>query len=208
MLLTKEEFLICLRARGYDHVLGADISQPEADVQLRQRIKDHLLKLELLEPDLQKPDRFRFSAFAQAIVDTIGKPDVWLELQNLKLGIRRFLYLRDAFYVYVEDAQENVKVDLLPSLPLFIGGYASVLRDLRDVQAGKAEPEDWRLTDLLVQINVCHSEEKLTMEIDRNGITKQSEGKAVSFTRHNQLTCTNAITAWVLDALQRKENDQ
>lgn len=203
MLLKKKELLICLYARGYENVLDIEEALPDMDEQTRQSLRTHLVAQKLLEQDPRVQEGYRFSAYAQVILDTIGKPDVRLDMHHLKLDIRRSLFLRDAFYVCVEDAGENVIIDLLPSLPIFIGGYASLLKDLREAGTGDAEPTAWEGEDQLVQVCLCCAGEKLMMEIDRHGITRETGADGVIFKRYTQESCTNAITMWMLNSLKQ-----
>ena len=41
------------------------------------------------------------------------------------------------------------------------------------------------------------------MEIDQQGASKEMEGNNVSYRQHTQESCTNAITMWLLTALQQ-----
>lgn len=207
MLLKKQELLTCLYARGYENIMCFEELQPDKDEQTRQNFKACLMEQKLLEQDPQNQEGYRFSAVAQVILDTIGKPDVWLEVIHLKKGIRRGLFLRDAFYVCVEEMEENVTIDLLPSLPIFIGGYASLLKDIRGNDTGKTEPVSWGHSIQLVKVCIYGSGEKLMMEIDEHGVTRETGAEGVAFSQHSQESCTNAITMWVLNALRKmKEN--
>ena len=107
MLMKKKELLICLCARGYENAVTAEETLPDMDEQSRQSLKTALVGLGLLESDPQVEGSYRFSAYGQVILDTIGKPDVMLEAEHLKRNIRRSLYLRDAFYVCVEEMDED-----------------------------------------------------------------------------------------------------
>ena len=96
---------------------------------------------------------------------------------------------------------EYVAVDLLPSLPVFIGGYASMLKDLRNTDA---EGEGtWDEKNQLITIGVHCADEQFLMEIDRQGITRQTGAEGVSFVRHSQESGTNAVTMWMLNALRQ-----
>lgn len=203
MLLKKKEFLVCLHARGYENVMGFEEAMPDMNEQTGQSIKTHLIDLKLLERDPRTQEGYRFSAFAQVILDTIGKPEVWLEIHHLKMGIRRGLFLRNAFYVCVEEAGENVIIDILPSLPIFIGGYASLLKDIRGDGAAEAQQVDWQQENLLAEVCVCGDGEKLVLEIDQHGVTRQTCSGGVAFRRHTQESGTNAITQWILNVLRQ-----
>lgn len=198
MLLKKNELLICLQARGH-RVDAAAVSQMDEEAGLA--VKKHLQELKFLEQDPRNQESYRFSAYAQVLLDTIGKPEVWLEVSHLEKNIKRSLYLQDAYYVCVEELGENVAVDLLPSLPVFIGGYASMLKDLRNTDA---EGEGtWDEKNQLITIGVHCADEQFLMEIDRQGITRQTGAEGVSFVRHSQESGTNAVTMWMLNALRQ-----
>lgn len=203
MLLKKKELLICLCARGYENAVAAEETLPDMDEQSRQSLKTALAGLGLLESDPQVEGGYRFSAFGQVILDTIGKPDVLLEADHLKRNIRRSLYLRDAFYVCVEEMDEDVMIDLLPSLPIFIGGYASLLKELRGAAAGEATQADWKQDDQLIRVSIGAAGKTVVMEIDEHGVTRQTDADGVTFKRHTQESGTNAITMWMLNALKQ-----
>lgn len=208
MLLKKQELLMCLYARGHENIMGFEEQQIEMSEQTRQRVKAVLSENKLLETDPRNEKGYCFSAYAQVLLDTIGKPDVWVDVRNLKTDLRRGLFLSDAFYVCVEEIGENVAVDLLPSLPIFIGGYASVLRDMPRDGAAAAPENDWEEDNQLAKVCVHGFGEELVMEIDYRGVTRETGTEGTAYTQHTQESCTNAVTMWLLNALKRKEGAQ
>lgn len=205
MLLKKYELLMSLYARGHNNIMNFDGVQPETDDEAPARYRARLLELELLETDPENPAGYRYSAYGQVILDTIGQPDAWVEVLDPVRGFRRCLFLRDAFYICVEELGEEVAVDLLPSLPIFIGGYASMLTDLRDLEPGEAAAEDWTAEAQLLRAGVYSGDESLVLEISPRGVARETTSDAVTYRRHSQESCTNAITQWMLHALKRKE---
>ena len=204
MLLKKTDLLMCLYAREHaDHMGLADV-RPNTDEDEKHAIKARLTEAGLLEHDLQTTQKYHFSAYAQVILDTIGTPDAWVDVENLKQGIRRWLFMKEAFYICVEEKEENVQVDMLPLLPLLIGGYASLLKDLRDNTYGQVEADQWNEDARLVNVQICSLHDKLVLEIDQQGVARQSDGGNISFWQHSQESCTNAITMRMLHALQKE----
>lgn len=210
MLLSKQELLMCLYARGHENVMGFDEAYPEMTEQNRDRFYSRLMGCKLMEQDPRNPEGYRFSAFGQVLLDTVGKADIRLEAENRAAGIRRWLFLqdRDAFYVCVEEMGENVRVDLLPSLPIFIGGYASLLKDLPAQEGAEAEESQWQPEQLLVSVRGCGAGEEYTQEIDRQGIARETGPEGVSYQRRDRQSGTNAITMWMLNALRRKREEE
>lgn len=201
MLLEKRELLLCLYARGFTNIMEFQDLPPDMTEKNVQDMKKHLLEQKLLEENPREGMTFRFSAYGQVIIDTVGKPEVWVDIHHLKHGIRRSLFLSGAFYVCVEERGDEVLVDVLPSLPIFIGGYASLLRDLRQ----QSEVQSWDSDAQLVRISLHGKNSRRELEIDEHGTARQTDENGETFVCHTQQSCTNAITDWVLNALRQRE---
>lgn len=210
MHLRKEELALCLGARGYTDVPGFGEAEIERMQRKQQEIRRHLMENGLVEPGDSSETGYRFSALGQVILDTVGAPEVWLEVRNGRAGIHRRLYLRDAYYVCADEDRQMLHIMLLPSLPMMIGGYASALAGL----AYTEQMDDEQLQKAgeamtpFIQISACCGESKLELEIGDQGVARKTTDGETIVTRFSEETCTNGITLWMLEHLQERRKDR
>lgn len=207
MLILKKELMLCLTARGYDDVPGFEDAAAPLTQAEQVGVRERLLHHNLLETAEEENSGYRFSAFGQVILDTVGKPDAWLEIRNSMTPVHRRIYIRDAFYVCAEEDKEMLLVSILPSLPLVIGGYASALKGPADNQMPLEEFEPaWESGQKVITLRVCCDGKALIMEVTDNGIVKTTGNGTATFSSFSRETCTNAATMWLLNSLKERGN--
>ncbi len=206
MLLMKKELVVCLFARGYEDVRGFENVEPDFSQQEQESIRKRLLDQELMEKADSGESGYRFSPLGQVILDTVGAPDVWLELRNTHTGISRKLYLRDAYYICIDEDGDLLRINLLLSLPMMIGGYASALEGLKcDEPLEQEQLQDiWEDADPFIRIAGGCGDRSIRIEIGENGVARKKIGDDVAFEQFTEESCTNTITMWMLSSLKER----
>lgn len=207
MLLLKKELILCLAARGYDAAPGFMDEVAPLTQQEQSGIRERLIGHKLLEETDTAESGYRFSALGQVILDTVGAPDAWLEVRNEMAAVHRRIYLRDAFYVCMEEDHEMLLVSILPSLPLVIGGYASALKGVSgDAPLTEQLQPLWENSQQVIRLRAHCDQQELLMEIADSGVVRTTVAGAADFSPFTRESCTNTVTMWLLNTLKERGN--
>ncbi len=206
MLLSKKELALCLYARGYQEIRGFQNIDPDFSEKEQEAARQRLMQHPFFEKPVGDEAPYHFSALGQVFLDTMGASDAWIEVQNDRTATVRRFYIRDAYYVFSEDRDEFTELDLLPSLPLLIGGYASALSGLYC-----DEPMDqngiraaWESGAPFIHVAARCGNKELRLAIGDNGIAQHTDGDEETYRQFTEESCTNTITMWLLNSLKER----
>lgn len=209
MRIPKKELILYLYARGHQDIPGFVPEDPDFTEEDRSVIRERLMQHPFFEKGEPGDAPYRLSALGQVFLDTIGSPEAWLEVRNTKASILRRFYICGGFYVYLEEVEDFCDIDLLPTIALMIGGYASAMEGLQQEEHPlSAQPQTlWDQDSVFLQIKVCCDTDEMRLDICDNGIARKTDGAEESYVQLSEESCTNGITMWLLNHLNAKRGE-
>lgn len=204
MWLTKNDLILCATARGAGILQGFDLtlpSDPEAEM---ESALPRLIDQGMLEPITGGDFELRFSPLGQLMIDLISKPWIWMQIDNQKSGVLRRIYIRDAFYLCVDEVSGDLNLLLLPSIPLLIGAYAEALEGIRSPVWQGSPDELQNSTDLVpyLQIMGFRCGKELLMSVCDDGRSCTICSGNTDYQVYTEETLTNKLSMWLLQGLK------
>ncbi|WP_027296442.1 hypothetical protein [Robinsoniella sp. KNHs210] len=184
MKLSETEFWLCAFYFGYTEIPGIaaiEINQQNID---REKIRRHLSDQKVMELE---NETYAFTPLGHHIFHTIGDTDAYMRIEGK--ARKRRIYIKNQNYICIDQKEGQVKIYLLPSLPLVIGAYADALEEPEVELEGKVGQEEIKL-----QI-VCSKEGR---------VVYKKCGKTESHKEYEKANCVNDVTLWLLSSLGKK----
>ncbi len=195
MFLRKESFRALAGLMGFETVCGMEFQDREITDERARVLWDEMTEQKALEP--ADGETWKISALGQMIVNMVTTPDVWIHAENRNTGLNRYLYFRNCYYLYVDEEQEILMIEFLPTLELVIGAYAMVLEGI-----DRADEK----TDILVEGDSPRGELSIRFEGSAQAVREMDY--QVEEILYTEESCTNEITGWILRGLKEVENDE
>ena len=196
MNISISELLACMYADDREVLTGFDMTQ-YGDVPFDENeVNGNLVEEELFEKE-GEDGKYGLSSFGAFCMNVISNPDVWLVIKNSQQELTRRIFIRDEYYLYLDEVEDRIIGDVLPSLPIVFGGCAKML-EISDseeegiIVEGFGKSGD---TDILFDI---YSDNTYVLTIADE--TKQS--------KYNETDLLNTIIQWIISGLKDIEETE
>ena len=197
MNILLSELLCCMYADDKKSLTGFDMKKYENVMFDEENAYKNLIEEELFEFD-EKSSKYSLSALGEFYINVINDADVWLVIKNNIQDFTRRVYIKDEYYIYLDEVGDRIIGDVLPVLPIVFGGCAKMLEigdgtaDNEILIEGFGKSGD---ADLLFEVN---SDNKVTLSVSDSKEKKD----------YDENSLLNSIVQWIIGGLKDIDSNE
>ena len=188
MIISKENLLVAIELLGHNEVKGIKNDIKEIHDDKMEILWDELVREGMV--DKNEAEMWNFSPLGQMIVNLVTSPEIWFSIENSVKAQKRFFYIRNCYYLYVDECDHVMLLDFLPNLRLMIGAYAQMFEGLDDANVPQIH--------LIAEGN----DNKFELFFDETNRAKRIVNGMINELTYTEETCTNELTQWLFRQLK------
>jgi hypothetical protein len=180
---------------GFDTLQGIEYQGRDFDEEYLEVLWEEMLESELIVPDEEGEDGgMRISDLGQFIINTAAEPEICIHIANKVTGAKRTVYVRNYYYMFIDERDEVLSIDLIPTIDLILGAIAEAI-----------ETPEGKTADLMIEASA--GLDTLVYDFNGEGEGFRMENGTGTMIEYDDEVCLSELADWMLKMMRKGEEE-